>query len=59
VGFEDKGQGFLKKLFYCSKSIAVALAADLRKTAVLSLSSKRGKNKHFSKFLLGFCFFMP
>jgi hypothetical protein len=34
-------------LFYCSKSIAVALAADLRKTAVLSLSSKRGKNKHF------------
>ncbi len=37
-GVEDKGQGFSKKLFYCSKSITAATAANLRKTAVLTLS---------------------
>jgi hypothetical protein len=51
VGFEDKGQGFPKNLFYCSKSITAAAAAKLRKMAVLTLSSKKGhKKKHFSKF---------
>jgi hypothetical protein len=38
VGFEDKGQGFPKNFFYCSKSILAAAAADLRKTVVLTLS---------------------
>jgi hypothetical protein len=38
VGFEDKGQDFPKSFFYCSKSTTAAAAADLRKTAVLTLS---------------------
>jgi hypothetical protein len=52
VGFEDKGQGFPKKLFfYCSKSTTAAAAANLRKTAVLTLSSKKGqKKKKFQNF---------
>jgi hypothetical protein len=51
MGFEDKGQGFPKKLFYCSKSTTAAAAADLRKMPVLTLCSKNGhKKNHFSKF---------
>jgi hypothetical protein len=50
VGFEDKGQGFPKKLFYCSKSSTAAAAANLRKTAVLTLSSKKGTKKKFKFF---------
>jgi hypothetical protein len=58
VGFEDKGQGFPKKLFYCSKSIAVAVAIDLRKNSGFEFELKKGQKKIFSKFLLGFWFFM-
>jgi hypothetical protein len=47
VGFEDKGQGFPKKIFNCSKLIVIAVATDLRKTAVLSLSSKQSKKNIF------------
>jgi hypothetical protein len=46
VGFEDKGQGFPKKLFYCSKSTTAAAAADLRKTAVLLCAQKTGIKKN-------------
>ncbi len=45
MGFEDKGQGFPKKLFYCSKSTTATAAADLRKTAVFTLCSKNGHKK--------------
>jgi hypothetical protein len=55
--FEDKGQGFPKKLFYCFKSTTAAATADLRKTVVLTLSSKKGHKKNiFTKFFL-FWFF--
>jgi hypothetical protein len=49
VGFEDKGQGFPKKLFYCSKSNLAAEATDIRKTVVLTLSPKRAQKKHLLK----------
>jgi hypothetical protein len=39
VGFEDKGQGFPKKLFFIALSQSLPPPkADLRKTAVLTLS---------------------
>jgi hypothetical protein len=45
--FEDEGQGFPKKLFYCFKSTTAAATADLRKTVVLTLSSKKGHKKTY------------
>jgi hypothetical protein len=50
LGSEDKRHGFPKKLFYGSKSIAAAAAADLKKTAVLTLNSKQVHKKTFQIF---------
>jgi hypothetical protein len=38
VGFEDKGQGYPKKLFIALSQSLPPPQADLRKTAVLTLS---------------------
>jgi hypothetical protein len=46
VEFEDIKDRAPKKLFYCSKSIKPTPGADLRKTAVFTLSSKRAQKKH-------------
>jgi hypothetical protein len=56
LGSEDKRHGFPKMLFYGSKSIAAAAAADVKKTAVLTLSSKQVHKKTFQILLL-FWFF--
>jgi hypothetical protein len=55
-----KDRAFQKYFFYCSKSITAAATADLRKTAVLTLSKKKGhKKKHFSKFFFDSDSFKP
>jgi hypothetical protein len=55
-----KDRAFQKYFFYCSKSIKAAATANLRKTAVLTLSKKKGIKKNiFHNFFFDSDSFKP